>query len=278
MIAATMTDQDARFAIRLAEFDQMRPGYVTKFRALRDRLLALGGACVVVMPEEDVFLDLLLADGALLLSSRIVMTHGGAPNACHRNAAELFRAGRGLVAAGYGLSEDGLWRRHFWIVDRKRGRILETTVRRCAYFGIVLPAFASARFAEALLGRAWRRPTDGTSPATSPARTPGNPTPRRTEGSGLSARPAPTSAHRGAPGWAWRRVHRPGAAPLVEVRCPRCALKPHQGPPRASRTRAAPTCATSAGGATVCLASRVRLSHRALTRRSRPDRPASRHA
>ena len=199
MIAGTMTDQDARFAIRLAELDQMRPGYVTKFRALRDRLLALGGACVVVMPEEDVFLDLLLADGALLLSSRIVMTHGGAPNACHRNAAELFRAGRGLVAAGYGLSEDGLWRRHFWTVDRKRGRILETTVRRCAYFGIVLPAFASARFAEALLGRAWRRPTDGTSPATSPARTPGNPTPRRTEGSGLSARPAPTSAHRGRP-------------------------------------------------------------------------------
>ncbi len=233
MIAGTMTDQDARFAIRLAELDQMRPGYVTKFRALRDRLLALGGACVVVMPEEDVFLDLLLADGALLLSSRIVMTHGGAPNACHRNAAELFRAGRGLVAAGYGLSEDGLWRRHFWTVDRKRGRILETTVRRCAYFGIVLPAFASARFAEALLGRAWRRPTDGTSPATSPARTPGN---------------------------------------------PRCALKPHQGPPRASRTRAAPTCATSAGGATVCLASRVRPSHRALTRRSRPERPASRHA
>jgi hypothetical protein len=168
MIAGTMTDQDARFAIRLAELDQMRPGYVTKFRALRDRLLALGGACVVVMPEEDVFLDLLLADGALLLSSRIVMTHGGAPNACHRNAAELFRAGRGLVAAGYGLSEDGLWRRHFWTVDRKRGRILETTVRRCAYFGIVLPAFASARFAEALLGRAWRRPTDGTSPLLPP--------------------------------------------------------------------------------------------------------------
>jgi hypothetical protein len=162
----------------------MRPGYVTKFRALRDRLLALGGACVVLMPEEDVFLDLLLADGALLLSSRIVMTRGGAPNACHRNAAELFRAGRGLVAAGYGLSEDGLWRRHFWTVDRKRGWILETTVRRCAYFGIVLPAFASARFAEALLGRAWRRPTDRTSPATSPARTPGNPTPRRIEGRG----------------------------------------------------------------------------------------------
>jgi hypothetical protein len=65
MIAGTMTDQDARFAIRLAELDQMRPGYVTKFRALRNRLLALGGACVVVMPEEDVFLDLLLADGAL---------------------------------------------------------------------------------------------------------------------------------------------------------------------------------------------------------------------
>ena len=48
MIAGTMTDQDARFAIRLAELDQMRPGHVTKFRALRDRLLALGGALIAV--------------------------------------------------------------------------------------------------------------------------------------------------------------------------------------------------------------------------------------
>jgi hypothetical protein len=207
MIAGTMTDEDARFAIRLAELDQMRPGYVTKFRALRDRLLALGGACVVVMPEEDVFLDLLLADGALLLSSRIVMTRGGAPNACHRNAAELFRAGRG-VAAGYGLSEDGLWRRHFWTVDRKRGRILETTVRRCAYFGIVLPR-SRRRDLLRRCSAAWRRPTAGLHPL--PPQDAWKPYATTYRGSGLSARPAPTSAHRGA-----RMGLAPGSSPLVE--------------------------------------------------------------
>ena len=88
------------------------------------------------------------------------------------------------------------------------------------------------------------------------------PQPPRTGGARMGL--APGSSPRG----------RPAGRSALPALCPEAPPRP----PRASRTRAAPTCATSAGGATVCLASRVRPSHRALTRRSRPERPASRHA
>src|SRR5262249_8464594 len=42
------------------------------------------------------------------------------------------------IASGYALTEDGLWRQHFWGVDTAAGRVLETTVRRVRYFGVVL--------------------------------------------------------------------------------------------------------------------------------------------
>src|SRR5258708_7764341 len=47
------------------------------------------------------------------------------------------REGLGSVVNGYALSKDGLWRQHSWLVTPEGG-LVETTVRRAAYFGAVL--------------------------------------------------------------------------------------------------------------------------------------------
>ena len=46
------------------------------------------------------------------------------------------------MATGYALSEDGLWRSHSWGLTQARNRavIIETTVSRERYFGVMFPA------------------------------------------------------------------------------------------------------------------------------------------
>lgn len=48
--------------------------------------------------------------------------------------------GRCSIATGYALSEDGLWRSHSWVIQpmKRTVRVWETTVKRVAYFGVVL--------------------------------------------------------------------------------------------------------------------------------------------
>ena len=60
---------------------------------------------------------------------KLVLTHGRAfstegltfetmsPSQCHLNVAKLFEMGRGRIGMGWGLSDDGLWREHSWIVS-----------------------------------------------------------------------------------------------------------------------------------------------------------------
>ena len=69
----------------------------------------------------------------------------GEPSQCHRNSCELWRNNHKdldiTIATGYALSADGIWRQHSWLVHRyqtatqHRTRIIETTVKRLAYFG-----------------------------------------------------------------------------------------------------------------------------------------------
>lgn len=73
-----------------------------------------------------------------------------ARGACHRNVAKLwFRKALKLAAigTGYALSEDGSWRMHSWGI-RKDGRVVETTVVRMKYFGLVLRDREAELFAE----------------------------------------------------------------------------------------------------------------------------------
>jgi len=69
---------------------------------------------------------------------------------CHGNAATLFRADKGMIPTADALDEDGLWRQHFWVVDSKR-RMIETTVRRRAYYGIVCDETGSGLLADLFL-------------------------------------------------------------------------------------------------------------------------------
>jgi hypothetical protein len=64
--------------------------------------------------------------------------------------ARLFVSGRGAVATGYALAEDGLWREHSWIVDGTG--VVETTGVWLAYHGHVLDDAEARRFASDELG------------------------------------------------------------------------------------------------------------------------------
>jgi hypothetical protein len=66
------------------------------------------------------------------------------------------------IGTGYSLSDDGLWRQHSW--GLRREGILETTVSRVKYFGVLLQhgdadSFAMANLAgiRASCGRAKRK-------------------------------------------------------------------------------------------------------------------------
>jgi hypothetical protein len=73
---------------------------------------------------------------------------------CHRNVAKIW-AGKQRelvgIGTGYSLSEDGLWRQHSWGIRREG--ILETTVSRVKYFGILLQHVDADSFAMANLAR-----------------------------------------------------------------------------------------------------------------------------
>ncbi len=56
-----------------------------------------------------------------------------------------------MIATGYALDADGLWRQHSWVMDKK-GRVIETTVRRVAYCGIVCDETGSGLLADLFLG------------------------------------------------------------------------------------------------------------------------------
>ncbi|MFO0845845.1 MAG: hypothetical protein U0797_26260 [Gemmataceae bacterium] len=114
-------------------------------RALAGRLLGLGGTEVVV-PFDDWW-----ASGLILGCGRAAGPDGltrlkGRPNSCHANSAAAWKAepGRYWIQTGFGLSGGG-WRRHTWLVDSE-GRVVETTVPRDLYFGMVLNGHLSLYF------------------------------------------------------------------------------------------------------------------------------------
>lgn len=71
---------------------------------------------------------------------------------CHYNSARLWykNKDRCFIATGYALSEDGLWRCHSWVVQpmARTVRVWETTVKRVAYFGVVLTSEECEDFVE----------------------------------------------------------------------------------------------------------------------------------
>ena len=131
-----------------------------KLLKLRDKLVELGGEeCCMPFGDEDI--DRILDRGELLIPEPInnqqkkymvdYLEYIGEASQCHANSAELYWNNRNnkeltmdvRICTGYALTDDGMWRQHSWIIliDRFNNEIdtvIETTLKRVAYYGVVL--------------------------------------------------------------------------------------------------------------------------------------------
>lgn len=120
---------------------------------LRNKLLDIDGKKVAPVRQER-YLDELLEKGSLIKPSSIKVTEVGVDSQCHRNCAEIYLAKEEnfeddktvRIATGWALSSDGVWRQHSWITIDKN-RIIETTLKREKYYGIILDDESSEKFA-----------------------------------------------------------------------------------------------------------------------------------
>jgi len=126
-------------------------GYAERWEYLCDLVIEKGGELVIPPLLSEVRVETLIRRGQLFEPSEYgVMSVEGEPSHCHDNVAELWR--RGViehVVTGYALSDDGLWRSHSWGV-RSDGYLVETTVERVRYFGVVLSDAEAFEFASGL--------------------------------------------------------------------------------------------------------------------------------
>jgi hypothetical protein len=116
-------------------------------RDLAKRLLGVAGTRVAVQPGDLHECALVTAHGTLLTVPGVVRKPG-ARNECHANCARLWRkcTGRYRLGVGWVLDND-CWRCHTWLVDHA-GRVVETTLPRGKYFGVVLNPKESEEFVE----------------------------------------------------------------------------------------------------------------------------------
>lgn len=111
---------------------------------LRDRLLSFGGeeACFVYANSD---VEELMKRGQLWYGDRVVKMRGE-PERCRESSIRFWYQNRKVdngngirYASGYALSDDGMWRQHFWCiqVNEKGNKILEVAEKRKLYFGIL---------------------------------------------------------------------------------------------------------------------------------------------
>jgi hypothetical protein len=117
---------------------------------LRDMLVGQGGeeACIALQEPE---LEELLERGQFWPGTRL-RSIARTQSRCHENSAGVWLANQESVvlATGYALSSDGIWRSHSFLVQpmpRSAPYILETTRRRLLYFGVAFDYEAALAFA-----------------------------------------------------------------------------------------------------------------------------------
>ena len=122
---------------------------------LVETLLSYGGEEVSV-PDQEPDLEEILERG-YYRSGRGSKRVKRMPVRCHENAALFWRANQDIVAivTGYALSADGLWRQHSWIKDTRNDKIIETTVKRVAYFGFDLTEAEAEAFFRTQIPMPW---------------------------------------------------------------------------------------------------------------------------
>ena len=124
------------------------------FLDLEEELLCFGGYSVV-LPDIEEDANAILTRGYLRNGQSRMMV--GRPSQCHANTADLWEQNQKdhdvTICTGYALSPDGLWRQHSWLLHRydtgkqRRERVIETTVKRLAYFGFELTQQEAELFA-----------------------------------------------------------------------------------------------------------------------------------
>ncbi|HXI40580.1 MAG TPA: hypothetical protein VNH83_11405 [Bryobacteraceae bacterium] len=122
---------------------------------LKELLMGLGGIHLVAPPDPDAALPLLIVAGFVMAGPVVRRTMERSE--CHRNLAEIWSNKQHElvgIGTGYALSDDGLWRQHSW--GLRREGILETTVSRMKYFGVLLQHGDADSFAMANLAGAGR--------------------------------------------------------------------------------------------------------------------------
>jgi 8-oxo-dGTP pyrophosphatase MutT (NUDIX family)/GNAT superfamily N-acetyltransferase len=110
----------------------------TDLEELDKRLLSFGGGRTLILSKEvpPNEVQRLLQRGQFWPGSKARMQKMETSR-CHGNSYCLMREGLGSVVNGFALSKDGLWRNHSWLV-KPDGSLVETTMRRKAYYGAVL--------------------------------------------------------------------------------------------------------------------------------------------
>lgn len=102
---------------------------------LRSELLNIGGDNVVPSYEPD--LRKMVERGSIIKPIEIIHSEMRSSK-CHQNSAWLYRNDESItsIGTGWALSDDGLWRQHSWA--HRGDEIVETTVKREKYFGLIL--------------------------------------------------------------------------------------------------------------------------------------------
>jgi hypothetical protein len=136
-----------------SEFDNINHAKIIKrvkpeVRKLSSYLLSVGGERVVI-PYAELELCEILTDTGRVVSYRKLQIKKGEARECHSNSATLWLANKAKykIATGYGLSDDGIWRRHSWIMTADSD-LIETTLARDIYFGMVLNKRIAMAFAK----------------------------------------------------------------------------------------------------------------------------------
>ena len=116
-----------------------------QFQKLHAILLSIGGSETCFPLFEEDMLKILSRGRFWKGTSKLVK---GDDNQCHANSAYLWDANHKdkdvAICTGYALSKDGCWRQHSWLVHhyetskQHRTRLVETTVKRVAYYGVEL--------------------------------------------------------------------------------------------------------------------------------------------
>ena len=141
---------DRKESSTLEGMKKMYPSMDSHFFDLHQKLLAFAGEAICFPPyEED--LDNILNYGQFWVGSNAKLMRGE-PSRCHANSANLWEQNKEAtrICTGYALSEDGMWRQHSWLVWHKSrsNQIVETTAKRIAYYGFVMPYDMCQQFAD----------------------------------------------------------------------------------------------------------------------------------